>query len=257
MMNQGLYEYLLGEQDKSVSGWNFEYLERTGRMAEFPALWHYQSIIKGYLTKSNTLLDMGTEDGEILASLSPLPVNSYATEGDQPNALIAAQRLKPLGVSVVAIESNDDLPFKDQTFDLIINRHESFNATEVTRLLQKDGVFVTQQVGGLNDCELNVWLCSDPAQYSNWSLRVAVEQLQEAGLTILDAKDDISLTRFYDVGALVYYLKVVNWQIPDFTVEKYFDRLEMIHNLIEEKGYIDITKHRFLIIAKKEISTDL
>lgn len=257
MMNQGLYEYLLREQEQPFSGWNFEYLERSGRMAEFPTPWHYQSTIKGYLAEANTLLDMGTGGGEVLASLSPLPLNSYATEGYQPNVLVATQRLKPLGVSVMAIESDDDLPFKDQTFDLIINRHESFNAAEVSRLLQKDGVFITQQVGGLNDCELNVWLCSQPSQYSNWSLRSAVEQLQEAGLTILDAKDDISLTRFYDIGAIVYYLKALKWQVPDFTVEKYFDRLEMIDNLIKEQGYIDITKHRFLIIAKKEILTDL
>ncbi len=36
----------------------------------------------------------------------------------------------------------------------------------------------------------------------------------------------------YDVGAIVYYLKAVPWEIPDFSVEKYFDKLQEIHKLI-------------------------
>ena len=59
-------------------------------------------------------------------------------------------------------------------------------------------------------------------------------------------------TRFYDIGAIVFYLKAVPWQVPDFTAEKYFNRLKEIDNLIQKEGYIDFTCHRFLIIAGKE-----
>lgn len=256
-MNQGLYEALLREQKEPFLGWDFKYLEQDGRMVEFPTTWHFSTVIKTYLAKSHSMLDMGTGGGEFLSSLAPLPAHCVATEGYQPNLEVATKRLSPLGVSVVAIESDDALPFHDGEFDLILNRHESFEAAEVARLLKNDGYFITQQVGGLNDCELNVWLCAQPSEYSNWSLRQAIKQLKEAGLTIIEAKDDITRTRFYDLGAIVYYLKVISWQIPDFTVEKYYPRLEALYHLIQEKGYVDLTKHRFLIIAKKEAKNDL
>lgn len=256
-MNQGLYEELLREQSQPFLGWDFKYLEQDGRMVEFPTTWHFRKLIKPFLNKSRSMLDMGTGGGEFLSSLSPLPPYCVATEGYQPNFDVAVNRLSPLGISVVPFESDANLPFQDGAFDLILNRHESFNAKEIARLLQTDGHFITQQVGGLNDCELNVWLCAQPSQYSSWSLRHAMKQLKEAGLSILDAKDDITLTRFYDIGAIVYYLKAISWQIPDFTIEKYYSRLEALHALIQEKGYVDLTKHRFLIIAKKEAKTDL
>jgi len=89
-------------------------------------------------------------------------------------------------------------------------------------------------------------------EYITWSLEYAVKQLQDAGWNIVEQKEDHPITRFFDVGAIVYYLKAVPWQIPDFSVEGYFDKLEQIHNQIERQGHIDFHSHRFLIVAKKE-----
>jgi len=49
----------------------------------------------------------------------------------------------------------------------------------------------------------------------------------------------------------VYYLKAVSWEIPDFSVEKYFGRLVAMHHMIDQDGYLDIPFHQFLIVAKK------
>lgn len=251
-MNKGLYDYLVQEEKQPLSGSNFDYLERSGRMVEFPLKWHLPTIIKDYFEDAHAVLDMGTGGGEFLSSLAPLPAKTIATEGYEPNILMAKNCLEPLGVSVLHTNNDQNLPLESNQFDIVLNRHESFDAQEVVRLLKDDGVFITQQVGGLNDCELNLWLNAEPCQFSNWSLRTAVNECREAGLHIEVAKDDTSFTRFYDIGAIVYYLKVLNWQVPNFSVEKYYDRLEIIHRLIHEKGYVDITRHRFLIVAKKE-----
>ena len=37
---------------------------------------------------------------------------------------------------------------------MIINRHGDFNAKELYRLLKKEGIFVTEQVGGDNERDL-------------------------------------------------------------------------------------------------------
>jgi len=55
-----------------------------------------------------------------------------------------------------------------------------------------------------------------------------------------------------DTGAIVYYLKAISWQVPGFTVEKYFDKLKKIDSIIQNESYIDVTCHRFLIIACRE-----
>jgi len=65
--------------------------------------------------------------------------------------------------------------------------------------------------------------------------------------------EDITLTRIFDVGAIVYYLKAIPFDFPDFTVEKYYNRLVEINDYINDNGYldVDINNHRFIIKAKK------
>ncbi|MCR6792885.1 Methyltransferase domain protein [Bacillus paranthracis] len=48
---------------------------------------------------------------------------------------------------------------------------------------------------------------------------------------------------------IVYYLKAIPWQIPDFTVERYYEELYRIHEIILQKGYFDVKQHRFIIKA--------
>ncbi|MBM7644530.1 hypothetical protein JOD45_000723 [Scopulibacillus daqui] len=52
------------------------------------------------------------------------------------------------------------------------------------------------------------------------------------------------------VGALVYYLKAVSWQVPDFHIKKYLPKLYRIHQLIQSNGYFDVKQHRFIVKAK-------
>jgi hypothetical protein len=135
---------------------------------------------------------------------------------------------------------------------LILNRHGSFTGSELYRLLKPGGGFITQQVGGQNYAELNEALGDiNGYTYAGWSLAAAREQLTAAGFQILEAREDFPLVEFFDIGAVVYYLKGVPWQVQDFTVEKYRDRLKAIHDEIEAKGKFVVTAHRFLIEAQK------
>ena len=113
-------------------------------------------------------------------------------------------------------------------------------------------IFITQQVGGLNDKEINEILEASEFEFIDWNLKNAVAELEEVGLNIFEQREDLVKTRFHDIGAIVYYLKAIPWQVPDFTIEKYFDKLLKIHNMIEKLGYVDFTCHRFFIMANKE-----
>ena len=249
---EDMFEFYLNDSKKKFSGWDFSYVADTGRMVEFPLEWSYTSKILKKLRNANSLLDMGTGGGEFLSLLQPLPVNSYATEGYEPNLPIAKERLEPLGVNVVKVEEDNSLDFEDNFFDLVINRHEEYSASEVKRVLKQNGYFITQQVGGKNCIGLNKILGSiDDFGMTEWELDYAVSELKEVGLKIIEKYEDFPKLRFYDVGAIIYYLKAVPWQIPDFSVDKYYNSLKKVHNKIQEKGFIDIKEHRFMIAARK------
>lgn len=252
MNRDTLYTLLKRDEEEEFSGWDFSYLTNIGRTREAPLGWNYASKIMWKLREIDSLLDMGTGGGEFLSLLAPLPRKTFATEGYLPNVSVARNRLEPLGVTVMEIDGDDDLPFAAESFEMVINRHESFSAKEVYRILKPGGQFVTQQVGGENDTALNRLLHAPiPTDYAHWNLPYAVHELEQAGFTILEQKEEFPATRYYDTGAIVYYLKAIPWQVPDFTVERYLDALLTIQQKIDRDGYIDIPSHRFLIIAQR------
>lgn len=234
-----------------IKGWDFSTLFNTGRMKETPLPWDYSQIVKQHMQQADTMLDMGTGGGEFLSSLVPLPNNTYATEGYEPNVKIAEENLSAYNVKVISCYNDNALPFEDNFFDLIINRHEFYESKEVYRILKPGGKFITQQVSGnCDDTIINLFGGKMPDE-KDWSLQNAAENLQAAGFEITESTESAGHTLFYDVNALISYIKVINWLIPDFTKEKYSTSLDKVKNIIEQNGYFSSTLDRFLIIAFK------
>ncbi len=245
------FEHYLTESEKTFEGWDFSYITSNGRMKDSPISWDYTDLIQKAIKNSTSLLDMGTGGGEYLSSLSDLPSFTCATEGYEPNVQIAKNRLEPLGIKVFQVIDDNSLPFENDTFDLIINRHEAYSAKEIMRILKPGGVFITQQVGGENDKEFNEWFNVPESEYSYWNLEYALKECDEVGLSIQMAHEDKVYTSFQDVGAIIYYLKAIPWQIPDFSVENYKEQLQKAHDLISKKGPFKSICHRFIITAMK------
>jgi SAM-dependent methyltransferase len=246
------FSLFLADVEQPFTGWDFSYLTATGRLVESPLPWGYASLILPYVRRARSMLDMGTGGGEFLSSLQPLPEVTTATESYPPNVPVARKRLGPLGVSVVEVEDDCSLPFPDGRLDLVINRHESYAPDEVWRILQPGGRFVTQQVGGDNDNDLNR-LLGAPAydEYRHWTLQYAVDEIVEAGFTVIWSSESGMVTRFFDVGAVIYYLKAVPWQISDFSVRRYERPLQELHEHILKHGHVDISGQRFILIAAR------
>ncbi len=249
--NKELFKRLLREAlEQDFFGWDFSYIKNGWCMA--PTSWDYRLKVLEKLKTAKSLLDMGTGGGEFLSSIGPLPEKAFATEGYPPNLPIARSKLEPLGIKVLEIKSEDILPFGCLSFDLVINRHESYSANEVYRILKKGGIFITQQVGGRDNIRLNELLkASSESEYSYWNLNYGCNKLKEAGFTIKEKMEEFPETVVTDIGAVVYYLTAIPWQIPDFTVEKYYRQLHDLHSLIQDKGNIVLTSHRFYIEVQK------
>ena len=251
MADSAQFEGLLAEAtSQEFSGWSFPFMD--GRWRESPPTWDYRAMLLDRLRRAESLLDMGTGGGELLASLPFLPADTSATEGYPPNLPLARRRLEPLGVRVEPPLPVDRLPFADGRFDLVINRHEAYVPTEVQRVLRPGGRFLTQQVGGRDNIRLNQLLGAEGArQYGDWDLSRAVHELEEVGLRIIDAREEFPETVFADVGAVVYYLKAVPWQIDGFSVDEYREPLLALHQTIQADGGLLVTSHRFLVEAER------
>jgi len=250
-MERETFERLVVEAEEAeFSGWDFFYLD--GRWIEDDPSWAYGQKVRERLANVDTLLDMGTGGGERLAGLQPLPEHTYATEGWGPNIPVARARLEPLGVQVVEVEADGHLPFEDDFFDMVINRHESFAAGEVWRVLKHGGRFITQQVGAKIHLRLNELLQDEVASsYGDWVLEKAVGELEGCGFEILEQREEYPKTVFLDIGAIVYYLRAIPWQIPGFSVAAYRGRLRAVHELIREEGGLVVFSHLFYVEAHK------
>ena len=146
----------------------------------------------------------------------------------------------------------DPLPLEGERFDVILNRHEDFRAEEIFRLLKPGGVFLTQQVGGQNDNDLSrVLIPGFVPQYPHHTLANNRRLLEEAGLVIREAKEHFSPIRFFDVGALVYFAKILPWEFPGFTVDGCLETLFRLEEQRRRDGFVEGTEHRFLLLAEK------
>ncbi len=238
------------EARRPFAGWDFSYINNTGRVQTDSLPWSYASVILPHIREAASLLDMGTGGGELLSLLQPYPEHTCATEGYEPNVEVARKRLEPLGVNVVPLVDESTLPFRENEFEVIINRHEYYDPGEVRRILTPGGSFITQQVGEGNDVEINRWLGAEPPEEKEWNVETAAKELVASGFRVEKKMEAFPMTRFYDVGALVYYLTAIPWTVVDFSVEKYSEALLTLHERVLQEQYLEFREHRFLVIAR-------
>ena len=157
----------------------------------------------------------------------------------------------PLGIHFRECNDPTQIPFADESFDLILNRHGSFDPIELFRLLRQNGVFITEQVGEDNDRDLvKMVLPEAPKPFPHLNLKEQQMHFQNAGFQILRAEEAYRPIRFYDVGAFVWFAHIIEWEFPNFSVDRCFEELLKMQEVINENGKIEGTIHRYLIVGK-------
>ena len=233
-----------------IQGWDFSHIH--GRYEEEEPPWDYAAVIHNFLRDDMKLLDYDTGGGEFLLSLGHPCLNTAATEGYPPNVALCRKKLLPLGIDFRACKDAAHIPFADGAFDIIIDRHGDFVPTEILRLLKKGGLFITQQVGSRNDRELvTMVLPGAEPPFPHENLPEQRKAFEDAGFEILRAEESFLPIRFYDVGAFVWFARIIEWEFPGFSVDRCFDRLLALQKTVKERGQIEGTSHRYLIVARK------
>ena len=251
-MNEMKKIWLSEEKAAYIHGWDFSRLDGRFNSSDDDLDWDYRQLILDRIKPDMRILDMDTGGGEFLLSLGHPCDKTSATEGYPPNVKLCREKLIPLGIDFHEWRMGMALPFADESFDMVINRHGSYDIPEIWRVLKNGGIFITQQVGGDNDSELVQLLCPGKKPlYEGHYLGTELAKFREQGFTVTAGGECYRPIEFYDTGALVWFARVIPWEFGGFSVESCFDRLCMAQKLIEENGKVSGRIHRFMITAEK------
>ena len=203
-------------------------------------------------------LDLYTAGGEVLAGAGPFPPSMAATEPWPPNVAHSHQAAAIRSGAVVVDTSSQTtpLPFGDAAFDLVTSRHPS------ARLLGRDRPSAPTGRRLLRPARRSYLaadagraLCGTPsppsASVGSSDPDTVREEITGSGLEIVDLRHEVIRMEFFDVGAVIYFLRKLTWVVPDFTVTGYHDKLLDLHQLIEAEGLFVTHSSRILVDARK------
>lgn len=235
-----------------MKGWDFSYIQDRYQSFESDLPWNYEEIVRKYLKPQDKILDIDTGGGEVLLSFHHPYHLTTVTEGYATNVKLCEEKLGTLGIRVCEVTDYSSMPFENDEFDIIINRHGAYDAQELYRILKPGGLFITQQVGEENDRELIEFLLPESEKlFRGMNLTEQKALFENTGFEILMSDEAFRPIEFYDVGALVWFARVIEWEFIGFSVDKCFERLLKAQQIVECEGCVKGNVHRYLIVARK------
>jgi SAM-dependent methyltransferase len=248
------FDELVAEAEaQPVAGWDFSWL--AGRATEERPAWGYSGLLRARLAGVRAVLDIQTGGGEVLAGAlrgsDRQPAAVAATESWPPNAMLAQRALAPWHGAVVRAADAGGLPFRADSFDLLVSRHPvAMVWPEIGRLLAPGGTYLSQHIGPGTNRELTDFMMGPQPVNQARSPRRAETAARAAGLEVTALREQSLRVEFFDVGAVVYFLRKVLWTVPGFTVAGYAGQLARMHQHITEHGSFVSHAQRFLIEAR-------
>ena len=146
------------------------------------------------------------------------------------------------------------VPFPDESFELVTARHPVRpDWSEIRRLRVPGGHYFAQHVGPASAFELiEFFLGPLPEHRQGRDPEREAAQAREAGLTVTDLRTARSRMEFFDVGAVVWTLRKCVWWVPDFSVDRYRDKLLELDDLIRHRGAFVAHSTRHLVEAQRQ-----
>src|SRR6266699_2276419 len=86
-----------------------------------------------------------------------------------------------------------------------------------------------------------------PPHRRRWRAGRAADQAEAAGLVVQDLRTAALEMKFYDIAAVIVFLRKVIWTVPGFTIERYRPQLAELHHRLQAEGSFTPHSQRFLI----------
>ncbi len=246
------FEDLIREAEAApVGSWDFTWLD--GRAVEERPTWRYFDLVVDRIRGVDALLEVQAGSGTMIGHLSSTPALSVATEAYPPSVALAAPRLRAAGVHLlVTSQQIQTLPFADTSFDLVISRHPvEVWWPEIARVLRPGGTYLAQHVGPDSLRSLGERLAGPCPERSARHPDVERRAAEDAGLRVHRMDMERPRTVFCDIGAIVYFLRLVPWMVPDFSVSSHREGLHALHRTIVRQGCFETSACRVLVEATR------
>lgn len=246
------YSELVAAQNyaRTRAGWDLDFIDAEHVGPPLP--WDYEALAREALQGAKFAVDLGTGGGEVLSRVAKGVQYGrlIATEQWPPNARLAYERLRPLGIATVWCEAEGSrMPFCPASFDLVLDRHEALDPEEVHRVLQPGGTVLTQQCTPDTWPELHRYF--DRAARFPDHYRGYADAFRELGYAVEVQRHDFE-TRFASLSELVQMLIVAPWYVPNLDVEKDIEALRQLESdLSDAGGGIVLREGRYLLRAER------
>jgi SAM-dependent methyltransferase len=234
-----------------LNGWDFSKLKTISEGEQ----WNFYNEVTQRCNKSDLLLDIGTGGGEALlsnADAALLLVGIDHSVGMIQTANDNLEKSNKPNIRFLQMDA-ENITFPEGFFNVVSCRHSEFNAKEVSKVLENDGVFLTQQVSE-ND-KFNIKQAFGRGQAYEIGdgvlMNKYISELDHAGFTDIKSYEFDATEYFQTYEDLVFLLKYTPI-IPNFGEnENDFDILQKFINGNQTEKGIRTNSKRFMIIAKK------
>jgi len=251
-VSQQPYDELLAAEAyaRTKTGWDPGFID--SRHIGPPIPWDYEALAHEALRLSRCAIDLGTGGGEVLARIAAGShfARLIATEAWAPNARLAHEHLRKQRIPVVRCANGEGtLPFKDEAFDLVLDRHEALDPAEVDRVLGNQDAPPTAEQLNASFPELHRYFdraVRFPDHYHNYA-----DALRGLGYAVEIERHDFE-TGFPALSELVQMLVIAPWYVPDLDVKCDLEPLRRLEaELSRPGGEIVLREGRYLLRAVK------
>lgn len=227
-------------------GWDFSMMNVERQSVP----WIYEDIVKEYLTKEDSVLDIGTGGGERFLKLSPLFKNGIGIDSDIEMISIAQENAKAFH-NISFYQDTQNLEKTNDFFNVILNRHAPFNVDAIRDHLKPKGYFITQQVG-----EKNMLNIKKVLKKVKTTPPISQEIIKSSGLKLLSFREYNVEYIVNDIESLVFWLQALDLLHADFSGVETLKSADTFNKILEgnvdDRGFIT-NEHRYLVIAQKEL----
>ncbi len=236
-------------------GWDL--LQLKTRRAPVP--WRLQDAAAEVLAGRESVLDMGSGDGRVLASLADsfmrgIGVDVSKTRVDRARLSLPMKLRMRVHFTRASAHA---VPAPDATFQMVLNRHAPLFPEEIDRVLIPGGVFLTQQIGEQNARaitgafdEARGTAVGSRAGLQENQLPRTFEVLSSSGYEVLKHEQyDVPFV-FGDAASLLFWMQAV--PVPhDFDIERDAETvLEILDHIATPNGIVT-NEHRELLVMRK------
>lgn len=139
-------------------GWNFA---KINPLVEHLISYNYYTEAVKNISPNTIMLDIGCGSAEKAIRFYSLANKVYELDNEEEMLKKAQMNVKKYyednpkikdKFSFLKADSNKNLPFENETFDLVVSRHCGANMNEVFRVLKKGGVFISEDISN-DDCQ--------------------------------------------------------------------------------------------------------